>query len=372
MTTDIETEKVSRKKPKTRLDEIMEEWNDLETDAGVEAYLPKERFAGPVSPMTIERARRTRQIDQAHTDDQATKAAVEMLARLLLRAESGQDGRGVLVTGPSGGGKSHIIDRFRRLKRFRPFETETGEGTVRPLVYLEAPAPCTMKFLGMTIYETITGHSLPSRLNGPEIWSRVKAQMKAHRMTILVIDEFHNVLSNTDQKDRSPVAKSLKSIMKRDDWNVYLVIGGMPETNRFKKTFPEIERRVESLEIGAVASSPDGYAEIAKHMKNLASELGFGNSSELWSGKTPHRMHVASGGYLGIASCLAKMAAELAVDFGEPEITVDLLADAYDQIHDMPASKNPFHAKNFEQIKSPDMTRQNAGKTRVKGTGEKA
>ncbi|MBB3951472.1 ATP-binding protein [Aureimonas jatrophae] len=283
-------------------------------------------------------------IDEAHVDDATWLTFAEAFRRMRKRAKASErEGRAILLCGPTGSGKSHVLDRVENAPTFVPIETDMG--IVRTLVRVDAPAPCTLKTLGTTIYRELTGVDLRSHIQEHEIWNRVRAQLAAQKVKYLMIDELNHVLLAKSVIEHRKVAETFKRVMQMKDWKVYLILAGMPESLPFLRGNGQLNRRTKKIEIRPVVAGDVGNAAIATHVKILIEKLGTAVDFDL--AEAAPRFHLASGGYLGKVAELLKNALEVASDAGGDHITLGDLAEAYDDLYgastdDIGDEKNPF------------------------------
>ncbi len=289
-------------------------------------------------------ADRQQEIDDAHVDDGLALRVGDAFDRLRKRAASPKrEGRGMLVCGPSGTGKSHALKRLALCGEFA--KRETPNGIVRPVLEVSAPAPCTLKTLGREIYLRLTGVEMRSRVEEHEIWSRVRAHLAAQKVKYLFIDEMHHVLIGRNREEHRKVAETFKTTMQMPEWPVYLVLAGMPESLPFVRQHAQLMRRVRKIEIVPVPQGAPGIEAVRRHVEILIDKLGIVTDFDL-TAMAP-RLHIASSGYLGLCAQLIKDATELALDEKEATIRAEDLAEAYADLHaangrEIDAERNPF------------------------------
>lgn len=326
--------------------------------------------------MNIVTEERRRAIDQAHVQDDFAARVEDRLDGLITAAQGMRDGRGYLITGPAGSGKSHLINRFKSREELAPYEMETGEGIARPIIYVNAPSPCTLKALGIEILQTLTGTFVRSRLQSHEIWSRVRRQLVANRTRFLVIDEIHHVLQRKNDMEAESIAETFKNVMQQPDWPIFMLLGGISSAVEFSRTYPQFGRRTEVSEIQPVPDNENGYALIGRYVDALVPRLKMPEKFSLAEGDLPLRFHRASDGYPGSVANIVKTAAHLALDYESPVITIDDLAEAYSVIDRRKGRGNPFRddpwsTSAFGGPGEPrDMNPSTSRRSKLRGSGE--
>ncbi|KKN23647.1 hypothetical protein LCGC14_0902870 [marine sediment metagenome] len=290
-------------------------------------------------------------VERAHVEDATAASVQEKLDGLVKAGEGMRDGRGLLITGPAGSGKSHLIKRFRTRHDLAPYEMETGEGTARPIIFVNAPSPCTLKALGYEILTELTG--VPPRTNmlSHAVWSRVRRQMVANRTKFLVIDEIHHVLQRKNDAEAESLAETFKNVMQNPEWPINLVLGGMPLTNKFTREHPQFGRRIDIVSIEPVPDNDDGYLKIGRYLDNLVPRLEFAGIFSLSEADMPLRFQRATGGYLGSVANVVKTAAHIALDQEGAVIDREDLAEAVKAIFKMSSHENPFLVENPDDLR---------------------
>jgi hypothetical protein len=114
-------------------------------------------------------------IESTHVNDAVSRDAEDAFTRLEERARSRQEGKCLVIAAPSGAGKTHLLNRFRR--RTTSQVTRDDCGLVHPVLSVTAPSPCNFKTLGRTLYYTLVGDDLPQRATVDEVWRKLSYQL---------------------------------------------------------------------------------------------------------------------------------------------------------------------------------------------------
>lgn len=326
----------------------------------------RERFrVKPEGQDKIERLKGT--IRDMDVRDGFSLKAADDLDRLVAAAREGKSGYAIVITGESGSGKSHVVDRFCEQEIFEPFEANPEEGLTTPLVHVQAPAPCTLITLGRAIYRKLTGQDLGQGMREHAIWDRVRAQLKGQAVSILVIDEMHHVLIGKSQEEHRKVAETLKNILQNDAWPVHMVLAGMPALKAFCESHPQLRRRCRFKTIKPVPTDQKGNEQIVKYLGLLRSKLPVELTADFAAGDLPERIRLASEGLLGRVAMFVKLAALLAVDRHHREVTVAHFAAEYEAIYECGDRRNPFKTVDFKAFKPIVMKEDASRLTRLRG-----
>ncbi|GLR84058.1 ATP-binding protein [Bradyrhizobium iriomotense] len=264
------------------------------------------------------------------------------------RVDAGIEGNCLVLHGRSGAGKTHIIKRLVADPDLQPQETE--EGKYRPLLKIVAPAPCTLKTLGLRILHRL-GYRPKKSLRENEVWDRVEANMRAQGVAILVIDEMHNVLAGRNAVERHKIAMTLKSLMVSEENPVQLILAGLDSLKTFVTGYSELHRRTHFVELVALEGVKDSK-KIVKFLKGLEEKLSM-RTCGFTTHDMPHRFWFASRGLVGRMAYFAQEAATIAVSLDDDIVREEHLAEAYSRPYGVGDDENPFLVLNPRTLKLP-------------------
>lgn len=281
---------------------------------------------------------------------------------LLDRVDGGLEGVCLVLHGPTGAGKTHILKQLQKDPVLQLFETE--EGIQRPMLSLNAPSPCTLRTLGMRMLQHLGYRPRKKLMREHEVWDRVYANLHAQGVGIVFIDEMHNVLAGRNEAERAKIAMTLKSLMVSETNPVQLILSGLDQLNQFIHRYEEVERRGHFIEMTPLKTKD--RKKVAKFLKDLQSQLGFQNSG-FDEFDMPERFMAASQGYVGRMAYFAQEAATLAVSLGDTTITHEYLGEAYKRPYGVSPDNNPFLMANISQFRVPRRKFTYDGLTRLRG-----
>ncbi|MDT3684964.1 MAG: TniB family NTP-binding protein [Pseudorhodoplanes sp.] len=280
---------------------------------------------------------------------------------LLDRVDGGLEGLCLVVYGPTGAGKTHILKHLRKDPILQSFETE--EGIQRPMLALDAPAPCTLRTLGMRMLKHL-GLPFSRALREHEVWDCVVANLHAQGVGVVFIDEMHNVLSGRKDTEREKIAMTLKSLMVSETNPIQLILSGLDVLSKFIQKYEEVERRSHFLEVTPLTSRDRSKA--VRFLKDLQVQLGFPGSG-FDQDDMPERFMIASQGYIGRIAYFAQEAAALAVSLDGDIIAAEYLAEAYRRPFGVSPDNNPFLMANINQFRTPKRQFNYDDLTKLKG-----
>jgi hypothetical protein len=311
---------------------------------------PNRKFTRIVSKDQSREARTTalkaiRDIDVSTAKGVAAKTYFE---GMLDRADAGIEGSCLVIYGRTGAGKSHIIKRLVSHPDLKP--QETPEGKYRPLLKLVAPAPCTLRSLGLQILRRL-GYRSKKKLNEYEVWDRVSANLYAQGVAILVIDEMHNVLKGRNAPERAKIGAAFKSLMVSEDNPMQLVLAGLIQVKTFVDADSEVHRRSHFVELAPLRATEDAK-KYTNFLESLDKAIGM-KTCKFHKGDMPIRFYFASRGLIGRMAYFAQEAATIAVTLNHDSVTEEHLGEAFRRPHEVARGENPFLIPNISMLKIP-------------------
>lgn len=331
---------------------------------------PDRKFKRIVTTDKRRAARQTKLRQIRNIDVSTGKGAIadQQFDGLIDRAMGGIEGTCMVVFGRTGAGKTHILKKLYQHPDLRTRETE--EGTIRPVVKLVAPAPCTLRALGLAILSRL-GYRPRKRLKENEVWDRVEANLRAQGVCVLMIDEMHNVIARKNINERESIAMTLKSLMVSEDNPIQLVLSGLDKLKTFVGEFEELERRANYIEIAPLNLIKD-RKKVVNFLSGLEQRLGMPTCG-FTQHDMPHRFHVASRGHVGRMAYFAQEAATIALSLGHDVVDEEVLAEAYKRPYRVADAANPFRVPDISRLSIPTSEEavESDDETYLKGTRPK-
>ncbi|WP_294540022.1 ATP-binding protein [uncultured Rhodoblastus sp.] len=164
------------------------------------------------------------------------------------------EGRALAVLGHSGAGKSTALARILAAKF-----PDYGKPSCL-VVYVTAPAPCTLKTLGRKILHRL-GYPLVADRKEHEVWEAVRLHLAKIGTRILIIDEMQNITSNAKSDEVARIRDTLKSLLNSEEHPICLVFAGLPELQYFLEADTQIRRRTRFVEFKSLSESDLGAAK---------------------------------------------------------------------------------------------------------------
>jgi type II secretory pathway predicted ATPase ExeA len=251
--------------------------------------------------------------------------------------------RGVLLTGPTGSGKSTIAKHFAAA--FPAYDEE--ERTVIPIVRIELPGQPRANVIAEQLL-TVMGDPLPDEGSAEHRMERVRRLMIACGVILIIIDEVQHITDNLDARQRDIAADTLKNLM---NLGIPIVFIGLPSARAYFVKNQQLGRRctpkisLKPFSMGTVAQTKE-FMSFLKSL-DLLLPKPFCGSSALIQEANVAPLFMASHGLVGQLTQLIEAALRLALTEGNNTLRAEHLSAAFlDAIFPgCEAARNPFDPK---------------------------
>lgn len=135
------------------------------------------------------------------------------------------EGCGLVVVGESGSGKSREIDHA--VQRFLKAGPELDCGLEKRVHQVALEGPTSWKSLGQLLLDAL-GYPISSGRTEPEIWARVRAQLKGQGIWLLHIDECQHIFDRVGEHETKRLINAIKGLMKHREWPIAVILSGIP------------------------------------------------------------------------------------------------------------------------------------------------
>jgi hypothetical protein len=268
----------------------------------------------------------------------------------VVSAESGEP-LCLRLEGKTGTGKTTLVKSYARAFPRRYID----EKTRIPIFYMETPHPVTVKGMAAAMLETLGD---PGAHKGT-LWSmnsRLVNFIRDCGVRLVILDDFHHLVDRKTNRILREVSDWLKVLIKRTHIP-FLVVGIDGEVERILKANQQLSRLFvrEQLcpfawEEGDPRTIEDFAAFIAYTEHTLDQQL----SPNLPRAELLYRIHYATEGVIGYIMYLFDKAVRLARQQGSDELTLAMLAEAFEKRLRVHVNKtNPFIVPGHEPFATP-------------------
>lgn len=260
--------------------------------------------------------------------------------------------RCLLITGSAGYGKTTIGTYYsEQYKR-----EVTDSGTIVPVFYSVIPSNATVKGLASRLLEDL-GDPLYDKGTTTNMTSRLCRLIKECKVELIIMDEFQHLINGDSDKVLKSTADWLKDILNRT--KVPIVLMGMPSSIRILTANAQLMRRFATkFELKAFSWTPvEEREDFMRFLMMLEKAMPMPKPSMLYSESMALRVFCSTKGIISNAKKLISKAAERTYERGLANITMEVLAIAYEEelaLSD-PSSPNPFLVA-YENLKAPELS----------------
>jgi hypothetical protein len=233
---------------------------------------------------------------------------------------------------PSGAGKSTMCAIFK--KKFPPATRIEGDYEIieKPVIWTEVPPNATPKKLASALLLAL-GDPNPEAGTEFGITERVIVHIKDAKNSLILLDEFHNLLNSTKStKAKQATCQWLKSLINRTSTTICLV-----GTEEFAGSLDsEIARRftkryyLHPLRAGTNTEPGEFISFTLPILKKAKEIFGFESVPDLYNHHFAKQFWAATGGMPFYIVALLKDAIIRASRFGKQKLEIDDLAEAWE------------------------------------------
>jgi hypothetical protein len=153
-----------------------------------------------------------------------------------VRFAGGLETRGIAMIDGPGGGKTASINRLlTRLPALNPPDGPRWLGE-------QVPSPATLKSLGFVVMSATGIPCSSTSMPAHHIWEGIKKRLMHLKITVLWIDEAHDLFVSRSERDVDEMLKVLKSLMQREG-AVIVILSGTERLREITSKDPQVDRR---------------------------------------------------------------------------------------------------------------------------------
>lgn len=281
--------------------------------------------------------------------DELLKAALTAMVASVTTPITGKPDkrRIVAVCGNSGAGKTTAIMKHVQSMKAMASYVDEDEVTIYPLIYIEAPSPCTPRLLAVAGLEAL-GHTPPDRMRENEAWLLFRRLLKVHKVMWVVIDEAQHAIETATIREATVIGNALKNLTQMPDWPVRLILAGVPPLASFLARKQLYNRRTV---VPFDTVNAEGNTElVGSILRTIVTEHANLEVRLDLEGDFLRRLTHACDAEFGSIVQMIRGAVELAILAKRDYVTLDDFINTYASFSGCRPSRNVFKADNWEEL----------------------
>lgn len=266
--------------------------------------------------------------------------AMAAIAKLHHSQQVHRHGGGLLICGPSGVGKSTVLEKYA--SNFPSYAN--GRQTMMPVLKVTCPSSATANGLISAMFDVL-GYPIPSRTDLADKTIKVCKLIKMYQVELLLLDEFQHAYYSRSLADFRQLIDTVKNVM--NETNVASVLVGLNETEEVISSNEQVARRhSEKIEISTFQlEDEDDFKEFRAVLKAYGEALIIKPEIPLFEANMARRFLIASNGNLDYLRRLLEKSIEIAGFAELTQIHQSVYAAAFREYiwKAVPDKLNPFH-----------------------------
>ena len=260
---------------------------------------------------------------------------------------SGIVGTGMLLLGPSGVGKTKILENYTKTYLAKQTGLETKTLSKKPILSIRIPASPSPKAILEKLL-TAAGHPFTTSNTQSVLEKRLSAVIKNQHVSLIIFDEFQHMLRTQAQKSTRAVLNFIKVLM--DENQIAIVMAGTPESLESIREHEELYQRFTHEHITLKPFKLESHEEISNYSSYLSAceqilnDLGVSCIS-LTSEINLARIYLATDGKPRLINRLIVKAIQSAPDIVNLTLIDFALANTNPPLNPKLGKFNPFQAK---------------------------
>ncbi|TAV21359.1 hypothetical protein ELI36_33015 [Rhizobium ruizarguesonis] len=314
----------------------------------------RELLRARIRPKLADRAAALKALSEIYVEgdlDRKLNTEIELVISHMAN-ESTTSGYAIMVTGPSGAGKTTLVNRrLDATPELRPFDDGYGN-QVQFCLRVDTPSACNVAKLGAAILKA-SGYNLQKMPPEEDIWLIVEKRLRLGMHKIIFFDEFQHVLKGPKAKGSAHLTNKIKLLMQDKNWPVWLIFAGVPQVSEFieRDEWMQTERRIRALSVDDLQDAPEEIEDTRVTIEAMAEACKLAVAFPVTDEFVRRLMH---GGIWrnGMTLQIIKLSIEVALwdEEANSELRSDHFTEGYRRISNCTKASNVMIAKDWRII----------------------
>lgn len=217
------------------------------------------QVAAHMDPNDLAKIDRIKALRSRHIKSKRDAEVTALYDRLMMNTQIGSEKlAGIVITGVSGSGKTHLIRSMEQHPAFQPYrDPEEPDFDMLPYISLDAPPNAKPEELIAAIIKKC-GFPISNAGKVPEMIDLAMRWFARRRVMFVHIDEFQHALRSSTAIQIKGIQDAVKQLIQISaEWPVQIILSGTPQLTAFRETNPELSGRTFPFPLTGLSPTED-------------------------------------------------------------------------------------------------------------------
>lgn len=217
------------------------------------------QVAAHMNPNDIAKVERIKALRSRHIKSKRDAEVTALYDRLMMNTQiESEKLAGIVITGVSGSGKTHLIRSMEKHPAFQPYrDPEEPEYDMLPYISVDAPPNAKPEQLIAAIIKKC-GFPVSKPGNVPEMIDLAMKWFARRRVMFVHIDEFQHALRSSTAIQIKGIQDAIKQLIQISaEWPIQIILSGTPQLTAFRETNPELSGRTFPFPLTGLSPTDD-------------------------------------------------------------------------------------------------------------------
>lgn len=217
------------------------------------------KFASHMDPRDLAKVARIKEFRSRHIKSKRDGEVNALYAKLMMNTQIGSEKlAGIVITGISGSGKTHLIRSMESHPAFQPYrDPDDPDVEMLPYISLDAPPNAKPEELIAAIVKRC-GFPVSTAGKVPEMIDLAMKWLERRRVMFVHIDEFQHALRSSTAIQIRGIQDAVKQLIQISaPWPIQIILSGTPALTAFRDTNPELSGRTFPFPLTGLSPTED-------------------------------------------------------------------------------------------------------------------